>query len=76
MAILICRFRKPNKYYHCDENKGADQLCGKWLMINKVYCEADLRICFHICKTLFSNDADESDKIKMKKYLNKVRNVL
>ena len=29
-------------YYLCSENKGADQLCG--------YCEADLRLCFHICK--------------------------
>ena len=31
-------------YYLCSENKGADQLCG--------YCEADLRLCFCICKTL------------------------
>ena len=29
-------------YYLCSENKGADQLCG--------YREADLRLCFHICK--------------------------
>ena len=29
-------------YYPCSENKGADQLCG-----NR---EADLRLCFHICK--------------------------
>ena len=28
--------------YLCGENKGADQLCG--------YREADLRLCFHICK--------------------------
>ena len=26
----------------CSENKGADQLCG--------YREADLRLCFRICK--------------------------
>ena len=26
----------------CSENKGADQLCG--------YHEADLRLCFRICK--------------------------
>ena len=26
----------------CSENKGADQLHG--------YCEADLRLCFRICK--------------------------
>ena len=31
-------------YYPCSENKGADQLCG--------YREADLRLCFRICKKL------------------------
>ena len=31
-------------YYPCSENKGADQLRG--------YCEADLRLCFCICKML------------------------
>ena len=31
-------------YYQCSENKGADQLCS--------YREADLRLCFRICKTL------------------------
>ena len=30
------------------KNKGADQLRG--------YREADLRLCFHICKKLFSHD--------------------
>ena len=29
-------------YYPCSENKGADQLRG--------YREADLRLCFRICK--------------------------
>ena len=29
-------------YYQCSENKGADQLRG--------YREADLRLCFRICK--------------------------
>ena len=29
-------------YYPCSENKGADQLHG--------YREADLRLCFRICK--------------------------
>ena len=29
-------------YYLCSKNKGADQLCG--------YREADLRLCFRICK--------------------------
>ena len=32
-------------YYPCSENKGADQLCG--------YHEADLRLCFGICKKQF-----------------------
>ena len=32
-------------YYLCSQNKGADQLCG--------YHTADLRLCFHICKTGF-----------------------
>ena len=31
-------------YYLCSENKGADLLRG--------YREADLRLCFRICKTL------------------------
>ena len=31
-------------YYLCSENKGADQL--------RSYCEADLRLCFRICKAL------------------------
>ena len=31
-------------YYICSENIGADQLRG--------YREADLRLCFRICKTL------------------------
>ena len=29
-------------YYPCSENKGADQL--------RMYCAADLRLCFRICK--------------------------
>ena len=36
-------------YYLCSENKGADQLRG--------YREADLCLCFRICKTLVSHDA-------------------
>ena len=36
-------------YYPCSENKGADQLRG--------YREADLRLCFRICKSRFSHDA-------------------
>ena len=41
-------------YYPCSENKGADQLRG--------YREADLRLCFRICKTLvFSRRGSNSD---------------
>ena len=36
-------------YYPYSENKGADQLRG--------YREADLRLCFRICKIQFSHDA-------------------
>ena len=35
-------------YYPCSENKGADQLHG--------YLEADLHLCFRICKKLVSHD--------------------
>ena len=31
-------------FYPCSENKGADQL--------RDYCEADLRLCFRICRLL------------------------
>ena len=31
-------------YYPCKENKGADQLCS--------YCEANLRLCFRLCRLL------------------------
>ena len=34
-------------YYLCSENKGADQIRG--------YREADLRLCFRICKVLVSS---------------------
>ena len=36
-------------YYPSSENKGADQLCG--------YREADLRLCFRMCRLWFSHDA-------------------
>ena len=40
-----CRIKKIERlYYLCSENKGADQLRG--------YREADLRLCFCICKIL------------------------
>ena len=35
-------------YYLCSENKGADQLRG--------YLEADLHLCFRICKKPVSHD--------------------
>ena len=38
-------------YYPCSEKKGADQL--------RSYCEADLRLCFRICKTMFCHDATQ-----------------
>ena len=42
---LEFRIKKvEGSYYLCSENKGADQLRGSR--------EADLRLCFHICKTL------------------------
>ena len=40
---LKFRIKKIEGFY-CSENKGADQLRG--------YCEADLRLCFRICKML------------------------
>ena len=39
-------YKVEGLYYVCSENKGADQLR-----------EADLRLCFYICKTLVSHDA-------------------
>ena len=38
-------------YYQCSENKGADQL--------REFCTAaaDLDLCFHICKKVFSHKA-------------------
>ena len=37
-------YNVEGSYYLCSENKGADQLRG--------YREADLRLCFRICKML------------------------
>ena len=36
--------KEEGLYYPCSENKGADQLRG--------YREADLRLCFRICRLL------------------------
>ena len=44
---LKFRIEKVEGFYYmytCSENKSADQLRG--------YCEADLRLCFRICKML------------------------
>ena len=35
-------YKVEELYYPCSENKGADQLCS--------YCEADLRLCFRLCR--------------------------
>ena len=41
---LKFRFKEVEElHYPCSENKGADQLRG--------YREADLRLCFRICKS-------------------------
>ena len=37
-------YEEEKLYYLCSENKGSDQLLS--------YCEADLRLCFHIGKNL------------------------
>ena len=37
-------YKEEGLYYLCSENKGADQLRG--------HSEADLRLCFRICKML------------------------
>ena len=42
--LEICVLKVERLYYLCSENKGADQLSG--------YREADLRLCFRICKKL------------------------
>ena len=43
-GLKFCIQEVEGLYYLCSENKGADQLCG--------YREADLRLCFRICKML------------------------
>ena len=37
-------FKKEEEVFPCSENKGADQL--------RSYCEADLRLCFRLCRLL------------------------
>ena len=36
--------KEEELYYPCSENNGADQL--------RSYCEADLRLCFRLCRLL------------------------
>ena len=46
-----CKFwnwKVEELYYTCSENKGDDQF--------RSYCEADLRLCFRICKMLVYYD--------------------
>ena len=43
-GLKICINEEKGLYYPCRENKSADQLRG--------YREADLRLCFRICKKL------------------------
>ena len=46
-GLKFCIYEVEGLYYPCSENKGADQLRG--------YREADLRLCFGICKKLVSS---------------------
>ena len=43
-SLKFRTYEEEEVYYPCSENKGADQLRG--------YCEADLRLCFCICRLL------------------------
>ena len=40
----FCIYKVEELFYLCSENKGADQL--------RSYCEADLRLCFRLCRLL------------------------
>ena len=40
-------------FYRCSENKGADQLHS--YRAADLYCAADLRLCFRICKKQVSS---------------------
>ena len=46
-------------YYLCSENKGADQLRGD--------CEADLRLCFRICKNPVFSQRDTNQPMQLQK---------
>ena len=54
-SLKFCILKVDRLYYPCSENKGADQLLG-----NR---EADLRLCFRICKKpVFSQRRSNSVK--------------
>ena len=44
-TILVWFKEEEELYYPCSENPGADEL--------RSYCEADLRLCFCICRLLY-----------------------
>ena len=51
----FCIQKVEGLYYPCRENKGADQVRG--------YREADLRLCFRICKKpVFSRRSSNNDR--------------
>ena len=54
-------------YYPCSENKGSDQLRG--------YREADLRLCFRICKIRFLTTRLNYDAEHLKGAINVLVNV-
>ena len=43
-SLKFWSYKVEELYYPCSENKGADQLRG--------YREADLRLCFRLCRLL------------------------
>ena len=46
-GLKFCIHEVEGLYYLCSENKGANQLRGY-----RGYREADVRVCFRICKML------------------------
>ena len=57
-GLKFCIWEEEVLYYLGSENKGTDQLRG--------YREADLRLCFRICKSLvFSRRGSYADKVRM-----------
>ena len=53
-GLKFCIKEQEGLYYLCSENKGADQLRG--------YREADLLLCFHICKKPVFSRRGSDDK--------------